>query len=42
MTRRLRNAAIITALIALCAVTYVAAAAGHPLFLVNAYELDEL
>jgi hypothetical protein len=42
MTRRLRTAAIITALIAVCFFTYVAAAAGHPLFLVNAYELDEL
>lgn len=42
MTRRLKTAAIITALIALCAVTYVVAAAEHPLIVFNAYELDEL
>jgi len=38
MTRR--HLAIISAVIILAALTYVAAAAGHPLFVINAYELD--
>jgi hypothetical protein len=38
MTRR--HLTIISAVIILVALTLIAAAAGHPLFLINAYELD--
>jgi hypothetical protein len=40
MTLR-RQGALIAVIILLAALTYIAAAAGHPLFLINAYELDE-
>lgn len=42
MVTRRNQGALIGALITLAAVTYMASAAGHPLFLINAYELDEL
>jgi len=41
MTRPRRTALITTAVILLAVVTYVAAAAGHPIFVYNAYELEE-
>lgn len=40
MTRR-RQGAFIAAIILLAALTYIAAAAGHPLIVYNAYELEE-
>lgn len=40
MTRK-RQSALITAFILLAALTYIAAAAGHPLIVFNAYELEE-
>ena len=39
MTRR-RQGALIAALILVAALTYIAAAAGHPLIVYNAYELE--
>lgn len=41
MTHPHRAALITTAVILLATVTYVAAAAGHPLVVYNAYELEE-
>jgi hypothetical protein len=38
---RTRKGVLITALILLAALTYVAAAAGHPLIVYNAYDLEE-
>jgi hypothetical protein len=40
MTRR-RLGALIAAIILLAAVTYIAAAAGHPVFIYNGYDLKE-
>lgn len=37
---RTRKGALITALILLAALTYVAAAAGHPIFVYNTYDLE--
>lgn len=37
---RTRKGALIAGLILLAGFTYIAAAAGHPLFVVNAYELE--
>lgn len=39
MTRN-RRGALIAALILLAALTYIAAAAGHPIFVYNAYEKE--
>jgi hypothetical protein len=37
----MRNAVIIAAVLLLAVGTYVAAAAGHPIFVYNAYDLEE-
>jgi hypothetical protein len=41
VTHTYRTALIATAVILLAVFTYVAAAAGHPLIVYNAYELEE-
>lgn len=40
MIRNHRGALIAAAVILLAAITYVAAAAGHPIFVYNAYDLE--
>ena len=40
MTRTHRTALIATAVVLLAVGTYVAAAAGHPIFVYNAYDLE--